>query len=406
MKRFLLFCCLGGSLALSARDTIPLYPNRFAHQIREELAAGTLRKVRAAWEYTYIGRQREAFKVHDYYITDRMGFDTLTMEQIAYFRNFHPINAKAEILRRAANERIVLINESHINPRHRHFTKDLLSGLRAVGFQYFGLEALSNCASLPEEFPCDNELNERGYPLYSKASGSYVREPQMSRLIREAHRLGFQLFAYENFGDDRDSMQAVYIAKVIEQDPDARIVVLCGFDHNIEVLDSEARSRYQKRMAYHLKRMTGIDPLTINQYLLSETHDGMATGLYRMINLTQPSVFTDEQGKLFSGWPGTDDRFDMLVYHPRTQYVLERPVWLVNEPGNQLYFPDKEKITIHYPIIFKVWPAGDLESAAPIEVIERSRAEERIPLILQPGKYRLRLENPQGESQEWEIEVE
>lgn len=402
MKRFLLLCCcLSIYLSISAQDTIPLYPNRFSHQIQEDLAAGKLRKVRAAWEYTYIGRQQEAFQVHDYYVTDRLGFDTLTIDQIAYFRNFQPVDARDEIIRRAAQEQIILINESHIHPQHRYFTRSLLSDLRAAGFNYFGLEALSNCSSLPDTFPCDENLNKRGYPLYSKASGSYIREPQMSRLIREAHRLGFELFAYESFGDARDSMQAVYIAQILAEDPEAKILVHCGGDHNIEVPDTEVRERYQKRMGYFLKQMTGIDPFTINQYLLSETHEGMATNLYRIINLPESSVFIDKAGRLFSGWPGLEDRFDMLVYHPRTQYVMGRPVWLINEPGNCLYFPIKEMIEIDYPIIFKVWPEGDQRAAVPVDVIEQTGPEDIIPLILPgPGEYRLLMENPAGESQE------
>lgn len=391
---------------LPAQDTIPLYPNRFSFQIQQEMEAGTLRRTRAAWEYTYISRQQEAFDIHDYYVTDRWGFDTLTLEQIAYFRSFQPVNAREEILRRAEDEQIVLINESHIHPRHRHFTKELLADLKKAGFQYFGLEALANCETLPDSLPCDTNLNERGYPLYSTASGSYIREPQMNRLIREAHHLGFTLFAYEKFGEKRDSIQAVNIAKIIEKDPGAKIVVLCGFGHNIEVIDNETRAHNGRLMAYQLKQLTGINPLTINQWLLSETHDGKATDLYRMINLSEPSVFVNTDDKLFSGWPGTDDRFDMLVYHPRTQYALGRPTWLINEKGNRLYFPDKTKIEIDYPIILKVWPQGELDSAAPIEVIEHRSAEEYIPLVLQPGKYRLKLENPAGKSQEWEIVVE
>lgn len=408
MKRLpiinLLFLCTTASLI--AQDTLPLYPNRFSSQIKDEVEAGTLRRMRAAWEYTYISRTKETLDVHNYDIDQRWGFDTLTAEQIAYFRTFQAVNAKEEIIRRAVDEQIVIINESHILPQHRHFTKELLAGLKKAGFQYFGQEALSNCASLPPGFPCDTSLNERGYTLHSPVSGTYTREPQMARLIREAHRLGFEIFAYEAFGEKRDSMQAVHIAKLLEHDPDARVVILCGFGHNIEVVDNETKIHNGKLMAYQLKQMTGIDPLTINQYLLSEAHEGKATDLYRMINLPESSVFINKEGKLFSGWPPTDDRFDMLVYHPRTHYALGRPTWLINEAGMRLYFPDMDKITIDYPIIFKVWPEGELAAASPIEVIERTVPDEQIPLVLQAGRYRLKLENPAGESQEWIIDVE
>jgi hypothetical protein len=96
----------------------------------------------------------------------------------------------------------------------------------------------------------------------------------------------------------------------------------------------------------------------------------------------------------------------MLVYHPRTQYVFERPVWLINEESSRLYFPDKEKITIDYPIIFKVWPEGEQAEAVPVDVIEYTTPDDIIPLILPaPGTYRLLLENPEGKKQEIRISI-
>jgi hypothetical protein len=55
---------------------------------------------------------------------------------------------------------------------------------------------------VPSEI-CDSLLNERGYPLNSPLSGTYVTEPQMSNLIREAIDIGFKLFPYYRFGEGR-----------------------------------------------------------------------------------------------------------------------------------------------------------------------------------------------------------
>lgn len=407
MKRFLMSTYLLSSwIVLFSQDTIPLYPNRFSHQIQEALEARRPRTNRAAWEYTYISRQRDARQTYNEG-ESRWGFDTLTMEQLAYFRNYQAVNAREAILRSVANERIVLINESHIHPRHRHFVKGLLTGLKEAGFQYFGLEALSYCAALPENIPCDTSLNQRGYPLYSPYSGTYIREPQMSNLIREAIKQKFELFAYDQFGGAaRDSLQARNIAAILEKDPEARIVVLCGYGHNVEVEDGEISTREGRMMGYHLKKMTGIDPFTINQHILAERKREWEVDLYRFINLPESSVFIDKNGKHFSGWPGTDDRFDMLVYHPRTRYVFERPDWLINDAGNRLYYPIKEMIRIDYPIIFKVWPEGDQKEAVPVDIIEHTTPDDIIPLILPAaGEYRLLLENPGGEKQEIRISI-
>lgn len=372
------------------------YETKFSTQIEAQLAAGELRDTRAAWEYTYIGKVKEAIDVYAYDVEDRWGFDTLTADQIGYFRTFQPIDAVEEILRRARGERIVIINESHVLPLHRHFTKQLLAGLREAGFGYFGLEALTNCQALPEGFPCDTSLNERGYPLNAYNSGTYIRDPQMSNLIREAHTLGYRLFAYEKFGEERDYHQARYIARVLEQDPDAKILVLCGFGHNIEVVDEETSIFGGKLMAYQVKQMTGIDPLTINQYILSEAKEGREAPLYRMINEPRPSVFINSEGKLFSGWPGKDDRFDMLVYHPRTQYAHGRPTWLINEPGNVLVNVDKSAVKIGYPIVVKAYLPEETNETVAIDIIEWKNEEDDTRLVLPRGRYRLQFENPNG----------
>lgn len=382
------------------------YETKFSTQIEAQLAAGNLKNTRAAWEYTYIGKVKEAIDVYDYDVEDRWGFDTLTADQIDYFRTFRPVDALEEILRRAKEERIVIINESHVLPLHRHFTKKLLAGLREAGFGYFGLEALANCQELPEGFPCDTSLNERGYPLNAHNSGTYIREPQMSNLIREALHLGYRVFPYEKFGEERDYHQAKYIAQVLEHDPDAKILILCGFGHNIEVVDEETPIFGGKLMAYHVKQMTGIDPLTINQYILSEAREGREAPLYRMINEPRPSVFLNAEGKLFSGWPGKDDRFDVLVYHPRTQYAQGRPTWLINEPGNLLVNVEKSGLQLDYPIVVKAFLPEEPNEAVAIDIIEWKNKEDDTALVLPQGRYRLQFENPKGEMQIRQITVE
>lgn len=380
---------------------IPLHQNKFSFQIEKQLAAEKLRKVRAAWEYTYIGRLKEAIDVHDYDVEDRWGFDTLTTEGIQYFHNFQAKDALEEILQRAAKERILIINESHLIPLHRYFTKRLLPGLKKAGFRYFGLEALANCQALPPEanVPCDTSLNKRGYPLNSFFSGTYTREPQMANLLREAHRLGFEIFPYEQYGEKREYYQAKYISEVWQKDPQAKILILCGFGHNIEVVDEETPVHNGKLMAWHLRQMTGIDPLTINQYILSESAEGKETPLYRRINEPRPSVFINEKGRLFSGWPGKDDRFDMLVFHPRTQYIYGRPAWLINDPANELISVDKKEVRLSYPIIVKAYKTDEPDEAVPIDAIEWRNEKDDIRLVLPSGDYRLGLENSKGEKQ-------
>ncbi len=390
-----------------SQDTLPLYELHFSQQIIEDVANSKIRKSRAAWRYTYIGREKEAIDMYDYGVEDRWGFDTLTQEGLLDLQRYQPIDAKTYILEQAAKHQMLIISESHVLPAHRHFLKQMLPELVNMGYDYFGLETLANCDFIKEmgwSIPCDSAISKRGYPLFSPAAGTYIREPRMSNLIRKGHELGLKIFSYEQFSKDRELGQAKNIKKILDKDPNARIIILCGFGHLIEAFDEETKYNNGKIMAYHLKQMTGIDPLTVNQYVLSEAALGRETPHYRYINAPGPSVLVDPEGKTYTGFP-RHNKFDMLVFHPRMQYVYQRPSYLYNDPDYLPYFIPKEKIKIDYPIIVKAMNVKELKDAVPIDVIELRNEGEIIPLILPQGSYKIILINPQKEVQELKVEL-
>ena len=126
------------------------------------------------------------------------------------------------------------------------------------------------------------------------------------------------MFAYEGSKQDsirtRDYMQAYYINEVLKKYTDEKILIHCGYGHLIEVPDSTAYPR--KLMGYHLKEMSGIDPLTINQYVLAEGNGNNETPLYQEILLEYPAVFV-HQKENFKGFDikgyGT---YSFTNYHP------------------------------------------------------------------------------------------
>jgi hypothetical protein len=165
--------------------------------------------------------------------------------------NYTPTNAKDYLIERAKVEQIVIINEAHHNPNHRIFTKSLLQGLYNNGYTYLGLEALFNGPKggtligntgnriLDER---DSLLNERGYPVFQ--SGNYL-EPQMGNLIRTALEIGFVVFSYEKSGvgsgNPRERGQAMNIANILKTDPNAKILIHCGYSHAYEGFDVYAK---------------------------------------------------------------------------------------------------------------------------------------------------------------------
>ncbi|MCP3930015.1 MAG: TlpA family protein disulfide reductase [Bacteroidetes bacterium] len=377
------------------KDSIPLHEYKFSREIEEKLAKGEIKLLRAAQFYSYIGEYQKALSVPCEKQLE-WGFDTLTKEDKKYFKEFSPFNAVDAIVKRASHEKIVIINEAHHKPLHRVFTKKILKGLYEQGYRYFGLEALSNCSYVPPQF-CDSLLNTRGYPLNSPLSGTYVREPQMSNLIREAHEMGFELFAYEKFGQDREFHQAKYIAEITEKNPEAKFLILCGWYH---LLESEYSIKW---MATHLREMTGINPFTIYQDILIERYCTQESPFMEMMDYDEPKVFINEKGDFYNGSP-TNKMFDALVYHPRTKYINNRPDWLANLEGHQFYKIDD--IQIEYPCLIKAYKKKESNHSVPIDIIEKDYKQDPTALILPTGVYRIEIENRKGEKEIRGIEVE
>ena len=157
--------------------------------------------------------------------------------------------AEAAILAQTRQRQVVLFNEEHTQPRGRWLVGKILPALYRQGFRYLALEALDAADTAG--------LRQRGYPVAT--SGFYTNEPHFGNLIRQARQLGFQVVAYDAMSDDRERDQARnLLAATLGQHPQARVVVLAGHGHIDE--NSTAQT-----MATWVRKLSGIDPLTIEQ---------------------------------------------------------------------------------------------------------------------------------------------
>jgi hypothetical protein len=401
----IIICFLLLSVSLKAQipfdfDSIPLYEYKFSRQIRVELAGGDFYVSRMAEQFSYIGKYDEALKIPNDPELE-WGFDTLTEAQQAYFERFQPVDAIDFLIERASDEQIIILNEAHHKPQHRIFTRRLLKGLYDQGFRYFGLEALNNNPFDTTALLLDTALQERGYPLNSAVSGTYTREPQMANLIREAIEIGFSIFAYERSRrGDRELIQASNIYnKILRKDPQAKILIHCGWYH---LLETENKGR--RWMADHLKEITGIDPFTVYQDILTERYCTKESPYYQMVSETKPVVFVNEEGAVFNG-PEGFDKFDVLLYHPRTHYIYNRPHWLLTIEENRIYRLDHSALEVGYPCLVPAYDVEEGDKAVPIDVIELEHREDNTALILPAGDYRLKILDYDGKEQEIRIAV-
>lgn len=352
-----------------------------SNKILNKLLQDTL-NYEAAQDLSYIGEYEKMLAIWDR--DEQKPPLTLTPEQTKYFSRFKAVNAKDLILEKAKTEQIVIINEAHQQPYHRVFTTSLLHDLYSAGFRYFGAETITNHEKSIEE------IHKNKYPTIS--SGYYTREPLYGNLIREAINEGFEVFGYETkrpgSSDSsginlREVDQAKNIKKILDKDPNAKILIHCGWDHIVEA----PYPAWGKAMAGRLFEYTGINPFTIDQIKLTEhSSSEFQNPFWSSINLEYYAMFVDTAGKIFYG-PQENKQYDARVYHPKTKLLHNRPHWVFENNRTPYYF--KEKIILTFPCLvfaFITKEISENSNAIPFDIIELNTLIDKKALSLKKGQ--------------------
>jgi hypothetical protein len=240
-------------------------------------------------------------------------------KSIQQLKDIKNADAKRFIAFIASNYKVIMLNEANNKPLHRAFAYSLLDILYNRGYRYLAMEMLN---PMP-----DQELTKLTYK-----TGHFATEPVAGEMIRQALDLGFRLVAYQDplgnqhSATERDSIQAMNIARILKQDPEAKIFVYGSYGNIAE--KSTTPDFIPMGMAF--KRITGIDPLTIDQTdMTEESNFPFGKAFYdtyvEKFPLTVPSIplVSDEPVNI----TGTT-LYDLTVVHPKTTYYFARPSWL------------------------------------------------------------------------------
>ena len=303
-----------------------------------------------------------------------------------------------EIVALAKGRKAIFFNEAHNVPLTRTLTVELLSKLRADGYNYFAAETV---------YSTDTDLQKRGYP--TAKSGFYTMEPISAEMVRTALKLGFKVVGYESEkegnGDIREYDQAKNLyERVFKNDPDARVVLNAGYAH----IQENGRYLGGLSMAQHFHKLSGIDPLTVEQTMLIEHPPGTENHPYYhaiidALKPAEPIVFVDKNG---APWSLRPKAYDVSVIFPPDVIQSDRPTWLdlggVRKPyavsGSQ-YCQDQ------YPCLIEAHYADEGEDSIPADrlvlnpVEKAERLEDRLimgshgvtqaSLYLRPGTYHI-----------------
>lgn len=279
-----------------------------------------------------------------------------------------------EVVTRASERRVVIVNESHSVTRHRDTIRQILAALRPLGYAVYAAETFSNRGQ-----PASIEENAN-LPWPHVADGTYTMEPAFGRLVRAAKRLGYRMAAYEETtrqqapeGSDvevriatRETAQAENLAAILTaMEPDEKLVVHVGYSHASEVPVAPNDMLW---MAARLKALTGLDPLTISQTLCS-SEGGEA--FLAQLPADQPSGLVD-----------------LVLSQPVTRFERSRPTWR-REAGDVAVAIPPELRAAGVPLIIEAFRPGEPNLAVPMDRIYVEPGED-IPLLLPPGNYMVR----------------
>ncbi|MBZ5856169.1 hypothetical protein [Flavihumibacter profundi] len=291
-------------------------------------------------------------------------------------------DARGYILSRAAEERVIMINEAHHMAMHRAFILGLLKDFYQSGFRYLAMELLNNRS--------DRSLGE-----VDIRTGYFTAEPIAGELVRKALDIGFTLVPYEDTlsdnhsGTGRDAIQAARIAAILQKDPAAKILVLAGHAH---ISEAKIGKDYIP-MAVAFRRFTGINPFTID---LTEMCEGSSFEYGRYfyqlltskIRLKEPVIAfrNDTPVSLLE-----NDHYDVQVILPLATPIHNRPGWLsLNGQRKEFAVRPTEKklfmVQAYYLNEANKKPIGML---VPADQTYISGSDGYYWLYLFPGKYKI-----------------
>lgn len=306
------------------------------------------------------------------------------------------------IVEAATDRQIVILNEAHNISGHRGFAARVMRALRPLGFDTLAAETFN---PRTPAFRSGVWAYREGAP-FRQALGYYTADPVFAEMVREAASLGYGFADYEQRDDQsaaedasgeervvaRETAQAAnLIENVLKSRPDARLFILCGYNH---VLEAEGWGGLW--FAGRLKAATGIDPLTIDQSgnwpgTRPETDSPQVAAVLRRFAPTAPIVVWRD-GTIFANRI-YDGKTDLSVFHPRLPRVAGRPGWLAADPVRrpvEVATPPFDGPTLLQALHIDEGPG------IPADHLLLEPGQERATLMLRPGRYFVRLETTRG----------
>ena len=347
------------------------------------------------YQYNFIGRYKDLFNCQMRKKSDAGASNTL--------QDYKPVAAVKHLEEVIQAQRLVFLNDSPIHPQTRILTKEALHVFAQKGFTHLAIEAFTN----------QNERIDRiGHPTINM--GVYTDEPLFGELIREAIGLGFTIVSIQPTDVEIGKAKSIMKREMELSDNDPKLTYNAfnwskamnlnrqfRKDGSSKYLVLTNKSQVQKKelkgvksIATWFHEITGTAPYTIDQVTMNEQCPDTENPVYKYANVNYPAVMKKYSKYYISKVDGQEEMYDMQIFHPRSQYVQNRPTWLKQGDQKVSYQINADQYKMTYPLLVIAYsPDEDIEIAVPLDVVELRNNRDAMPLFLPPGKVTLVLKD-------------
>ena len=326
-------------------------------------------------------------------------YSHITPDDVAALKAAQLRPALAAIVARAKRTRVVMLDEDHLSPRDRLFGLQVARALRPLGYTVLAAEALTRDKDDAVSLAKMQQLSKDGYVRHS--NGYYLDDPVFADFFRQAMAMGYRLVAYESAGftdektdearsDRREQEQAENIVRrALVAYPNAKVLIYGGRHHAAKAPINDPKTKERHWMAERLKRLSGIDPLVIDQVELGEMPaDRQDVNLYALVSgkvKDETAVVMRRNQPLVVGLLAGG--VDLQVIHPPLKYKNGRPTWLPNLGHEPSDIP-RELLPNKGVRLIQAFLADEAQYAIPIDQVLVTAGATPPTLMLPKGRFR------------------
>jgi hypothetical protein len=303
------------------------------------------------------------------------------------------------IVAQARTRQVVILNEAHHVPMHRAFAMKLAAALRKIGYSYLAAETFSSLDGDMSTWAPGQAIINTGY---------FTKEPVFAGFINAALADGWKPVAYEHSASpdkqgrerirEREEGQARnLVERIFARDKHAKVLIYVGYAHVYRSRPSDPPGSIDW-MAEHLRRMTGLDMLQVDQtefYAHPDQRDEspLYTAITGKFASREPFVLRAPDGShpVLPGTKGKIDlqgRVDMQVIFPRYGLRDGRAEWLQTLAGRSPRAIPAGLLPKQGRRVIKAFGVGGLPDAVPADVVLVEAGKPAPALMLPPGQFR------------------